>query len=312
MKKHWQIRPWMFIVLILIVVGSLMYTFSGGDYIPLTKNYEQSGSSRATDVMEMAPAAAPAMDGGFGYDESYGGDYDDYEEYEDVDNIDERMIIKSGSLSIVVDDVRASVEEITSYAEEKGGFLVSSNISKYDIELSGYITVRVPSEFFDEIIAYVKEMGELESEYIEGIDITEEYVDLEAKLGNLQATEAQFLEIMKKAVEIEDVLAVQKELSYVRENIESIEGRMKYLSESVDLSSLTVYLSTDPSTLPVIDEEDKWRPFAVFKEALRSLLDTGKGVVNTLIWFGVYLPVAIVLLLIIWLVARHIKKKKKK
>ncbi|MFH1533404.1 MAG: DUF4349 domain-containing protein [Nitrospirota bacterium] len=295
MKKYWQIKPWMFVVLLLILVGSLLYAFGGGNYGGFPESYENSGSTRSME-MEMAIAPAMDMDGDFGdMDESY----------------DERMIIKTGSLSIVVDDVRKSVEDIVNYAEEKGGFLVTSNVNKSGIDMNGYLTVRVPSEFLDDAIAYIKEMGDVEDERIDGQDITEEYVDLEAKLGNLQATEKQFLEIMKTAVRIEDVLAVQKELSSVRGNIESIEGRMKYLKESVDLSSLTVYLSTDPSTLPVINEEDKWKPFAIFKEALRSLLDTGKGVLNALIWLGVYLPVVIVLLLIVWGIKRYLIRKKK-
>jgi len=117
---------------------------------------------------------------------------------------------------------------------------------------------------------------------------------------------------MKKASKIEDVLAVQRELSSVRSEIESMEGRMKYLKESTDLSSLTVYLSTNPSTLPVVDEENKWKPLAVFKEALRSLLDTGKGVVNGLIWFGIYIPVILVIVLIAWGVRKLIRRRKGK
>ncbi len=301
MKKYWQIKPWMLIVLVLVLAVSLSYSFDGGDHFGTT----QSDNSSARNA-EMGFAPSPTMDMAFATEEKA------YDYGEEEMEADERMIIKTGSLSIVVDDVSESVVDIVKYAEEQGGFLVTSNVYKEGIDTNGYLTVRVPSEILDETIQYVKEMGDVESERVDGQDITEEYVDLEAKLNNLEASEKQFLEIMKNAVRIEDVLAVQRELTWVRDDIERTEGRMKYLKESTDLSSLTIYLSTNPSTLPVVDEEDKWKPLAVFKDALRSLLDTSQEVLNSVIWFGVYLPVIIVLLLIIWGIKRYLKRKKKK
>lgn len=300
MKKYWQIKPWYFIVVFLVLAGGLFYVFGDEDYVGFPKYDIESVSVGSPEVSYMQ-----AMDGDFGMNESY-------ESRGDTEEAIERMIIKTGSLSVVVDDVRKSVEEIVNYVEDKGGFLVTSNIDKSGIDLNGYLTVRVPSDLLEDTMAYIKEMGDVESEHVDGRDITEEYVDLESKLGNLQATEAQFLKIMQSAVKVEDVLAVQKELGYVRGNIETIKGRMKYLDESVDLSSITVYLSTDPSNLPIVDSEDKWRPFAVFKDASRSLLGTGKSVLNGLIWFGVYLPIFIVVLLVGWGIKRHLHRKRGK
>ena len=296
MKKYWQVKPWFFIILILVVAGGLLYVFGSKNVQVFPENAPEV---MTTASMGMDYAAEPnriqVMDGS--YDKSI--------------NVSDRMIIKTASLSVVVEDVQKSVEDIVSYIEKKDGFLVTSNLDKSGLSLNGYISVRVPSALLEETMAYIKEMGDVKSEQVDGRDITEEYVDLEAKLGNLKATENQFLEIMKGAVKIEDVLAVQRELSYVRENIDSIEGRMKYLNESVDLSSISVYLATDPSNLPVVDKEDQWKPFAVFKDALRSLLDTGKGIVNGLIWLGVYLPIFIVVLLVAWAVRSYIRRKRK-
>lgn len=308
MKKYWQIRPWMLIVIVLVLAVSIFYAI--GDSNKFSYSQDSSGSTRSMEMIGYAPSAMPAVDMAFDMDEeayyekNYNGD-------DGSDYAEERMIIKTGSLSIVVDDVSKSVNDIISFAEEKGGFLVTSNVDKEGIDVNGYLTVRVPSELLDDTLTYIKEMGDVKSERVDGQDITEEYVDLEAKLKNLEAAEIQFLEIMKKAVRIEDILAVQRELTWVREDIERIEGRMKYLKESVDMSSITVYLSTNPSTLPVVDEEDKWKPLAVLKEALRSLLGTGQEVVNAIIWFAVYLPVLIVVLLILWGIKRLIFRKKK-
>ena len=256
-------------------------------------------------TMEMAAPMDLAMDS----DEGYGSANSKSMAVEEAQST-ERMIIKTGSLSMVVDDVNKAIEEVIDYAEEKGGFLVSSNVNKYGLELQGSVTVRVPAEILDATVDTIKEMGDLESEYISGRDVTEEYTDLDSRLKNLKATEGQFLEIMKKAKEIEDVLAVQKELGNVRGDIEVITGRIKYLKDSVSLSSLSVHLSTDPSMLPVVDKEDKWKPLAVFKSALRSLLGTGQGLLNGVIWLGVYIPVIAVIGLVVWVGRRYFRKKK--
>jgi len=220
----------------------------------------------------------------------------------------ERLIIKTGNISMVVENVRAGIKAISEYAVEKGGFVVSSNIDKIGLSLSGYITFRIPVEIFDQAQEDVKNMGEVTSESMNGQDVTEEYVDLDSQLKNLRATEEQFLEIMKKATEIEDILAVQNQLTIVRGNIEGIEGRMKYLRESASMSTLTIYLSTDPDVLPAWDEEDQWKPWGVVKEAVRSLADMGKGLVNLLIWLVVYIPLWLLILAVVWIVIRVAKR----
>jgi hypothetical protein len=216
----------------------------------------------------------------------------------------DRLIIKTANMSVVVEDVSNAISAITNYAIEKGGFVVTSNVEKYGTVPSGYVTVRIPVADFDASITKVGEFGEVTSKTIQGQDVTEEFVDLDAQLKNLRATENQFLEIMKKATKIEDILAVQRELSNVRGQIDSIEGRMKYLQQSADLSTLTVYLSTDPSNLPIFDESDTWKPWAQVKEAARSLLELGKGLVNFVIWIVVYIPFWFLLGLVVWMVVK--------
>ena len=168
--------------------------------------------------------------------------------------------------------------------------------------------MRIPVASFDEGMDEVKKYGEVTSQRVNGQDVTEEFVDLDAQLGNLRATEKQFLEIMKKATEIEDILAVQREISNVRGNIDRIEGRMKYLRQSADLSTLTVHLSTDPDVLPAWDEEDQWKPWAQVKEAFRSLVDDGQSFINFIIWIVVYIPLWLAIALVSWIIVKVIKR----
>src|SRR3990167_7058950 len=189
----------------------------------------------------------------------------------------DRMIIKTGSLAMVVEDVKAGVAIITQYAEKKGGFVVSSNVNKQGVAPYGEITIRIPSKLFDKGVADLKTMGEVESEQVNGQDVTEEYVDLTSQLKNLRAAEDQFLFIMKQATQINDILAVQRELTNIRGQIERIQGQMKYLEQSAKLSTISAYLSTDPDVLPAVDQQDKWTPWGQVKSAARSLLSVSKG-----------------------------------
>ncbi|MBU0660887.1 DUF4349 domain-containing protein [Patescibacteria group bacterium] len=221
----------------------------------------------------------------------------------------ERLIIKTGELSLVVQDVRLAVDQVISLAEKSGGFVVESTVYEHGLAPYATVRVRVPAKDFDGSISQVTALGSVESESVTGTDVTEEFVDLDAQLGNLRAAESQFLTIMERAVEIEDVLAVQRELTNVRRDIERIEGRMKYLKQSADLSTLTVHLSTDPSMLPVVDNDDSWKPLAIVKDAIRSLRGFGIGLVNFMIWVLVFIPVWVIIALVIWGVVRKVKKK---
>lgn len=222
----------------------------------------------------------------------------------------QRLIIKTGSLSLVVGDVKTAITAIAKYAVEKKGFVVTSNVEKNGLDLAGEITIRIPSAEFDNSLTQVKTFGEVRSEHVDGQDVTEQYVDLDSQLRNLRATESQLLSIMQRAVKIEDVLAVQEQLTSVRAQIEGIQGRMKYLKQSAEMSSLTIYLSTDPSTLPLQDEQNTWKPWSRIKDAARSLLSVGKALVNILIWLVVYIPLWIVIGLVVWGVVKLIKRKK--
>ncbi len=223
----------------------------------------------------------------------------------------DRLIIKSGQFSLVVKDVASTSQSIINYAVAKGGFLVSKNISKSsdNKSYSGTVVVRVPAKEFDNSIGEYKKFGEVKSQSITGQDVTEDYVDTQAQLKNLKAAETQFLEILKKAYTIKDILLVQTELTTVRDKIERLEGYKKYLEQSASLSSVTVYLSTDSEFLPVVGQDNSWKPVKVLKEALRGLLAVGKSLSYGIIWFVVYLPLLALSVLVIWIIYKLLKRR---
>lgn len=224
--------------------------------------------------------------------------------------IPSRMIIKTGWLNLVVKDVLEAIGKISKFVEENGGWVVSSNVSELEKIPSGSITVRVPAEKFNEAMNFFKNLAtRVSNERIQAQDITEEYVDLEARLKNLKATEDQLLELMKRTGTISEILEVQRELTNIREQIEQIKGRIQYLEQSVKMSSITVNLALSEELLPVPPAE-KWRPKYVLLQTWKNVLGFWKGfsyfLIRLIVWAQVWVPALIVILVI-----KKIWKKKK-
>ena len=156
----------------------------------------------------------------------------------------QRMIVRTSNITLVVSDIAAALDKITKLAEDAQGFVVSSNQWKDNGALLGTITIRVPAGAFDNAMSTLRGMAvEVTSENTSAQDVTEEYTDLSSTLKNLQATETQLLEIMKKAVTVEDILAVQAQLTNTQGQIETTKGRMQYLEQTSSTSLISVSLT---------------------------------------------------------------------
>jgi len=155
----------------------------------------------------------------------------------------ERMIVRTAAMSLVVVDVPVALDQITKLAEGFGGYVVSSERSKQEERLFGIITIRVPAEDFVNVMEALRKLAvDVTHEETSSKDVTEEYVDLSAKLHNLEATEEQLLRLMEKAEKVEDILNVQRELSKTRGEIEQTKGRMQYLERTSATSLIRVQL----------------------------------------------------------------------
>jgi len=152
-------------------------------------------------------------------------------------------VIKTAFLTLEVNDVPGSVETLKNLASQKGGYLSSTNIQKnYNNRLSGSVILRVPAAEFENTLTGIKAIGTVKSISTQGQDVTEEYVDLQAQKISYQNQLAQYNEIMKKAVKVEDVITVQQQIDRVQTELNRLEGRLKYLDSRIDLSTITVNL----------------------------------------------------------------------
>lgn len=159
--------------------------------------------------------------------------------------VGERMIVRTGNISLVVADVVDARDEIARMAVRLDGFVVSSWISGEEEEMRGEISIRVPDGRFEPALAELRNLAvRVKSESTNSQDVTEEYIDLSAKLKNLEATEEQYLRLMEKAERVEDILNVQRELSKTRGDIEQIKGRMQYLERTSSMSFITAHLES--------------------------------------------------------------------
>ncbi len=155
----------------------------------------------------------------------------------------DRMIVRTGNISMIVEDVNVAIDRISKIAEQSTGYVVSSNSWRDGERLHGTITIRMPSGDFANVMTAITQLAvEVTSQTTSSQDVTEEYVDLTSRLKNLQATEQQLLQIMAKAEKVDDILSVEKELSNTRSQIEQTNGRMQYLEKTSSMSLIQVNL----------------------------------------------------------------------
>lgn len=230
----------------------------------------------------------------------------------DLPETSQRLIVRTANLSIVVQDTHQALRRISALATQMGGFVVTSQTSKVEQATRGAITIRVPAEKFDEALQQIEALAtDVETRDIRGEDVTEQYVDLQARLRNLEATEAQLQRIMERADKIEDVLNVYRQISETRGQIEQVKGRIQFLEQSAALSSIAVDLIPDELAQPLA--VGGWRPTGTARNALQALVRTLQGLADIAIWLALYvLPILVVLavpVVVIFLIVRRLRRR---
>ena len=197
-----------------------------------------------------------------------------YDEGEGTDSYtDDRQIIKTGSLELVVEDVEESADTISDIAKKYGGIISHLDISGSQTNKKrASITFRVPNDSFELAIDEVKEgVSKVTRESVNTQDVTEQYADLQAQLKNKRAVEKQYLETLKKAWSIQDILNVQERLDRTRGDIERLEGRITYMENQVNMSTVNIYLvsESEAAVLGVV-----WNPLTKIKQAAYNTLES--------------------------------------
>jgi len=203
---------------------------------------------------------------------------------------EERMIVRNGDMSLVVEDVTDARNEIAQLAVRLGGWVVSSQISGEEEEMRGWISIRVPDETFDQALTELRGLAvRVTSESTSSQDITEEYVDLQSRLKNAEATESQYLALLEKAVTVEDALKVYGALTQIRYEIEQIKGRMQYLERISAMSLISIDLRPVATAAPLV--RPGWSAREIAKSAIRGLTSFGQGLGTAAIGAAIFSPI---------------------
>ncbi len=205
-------------------------------------------------------------------------------------DLSEKKVIKNANLVLVVKKIEQAISTIKNIADSSGGFVESSSVYETgDDKKGGSVVVRVPEDAFDASLGEIKDLAvKVSREDVNTRDVTEQFVDMEARLKNMTAEEGQYLGIMKRAVKIEDVLNVAKRLSDVRGRIERLEGQLNYLSRQVDMSTIRINLTAeaDVEVFGIV-----WSPISVIKQGVRDMLQSVVDFINAIIAFMFKLPI---------------------
>ena len=161
----------------------------------------------------------------------------------------QRIIVRTVDMRLVVDDVAGSVDDIAALARNAGGWVVSSDRSA---KHRGATSVRVPADKLDAFVLSLRNLAvEVDSESSTSKDVTDEYVDNKSRLTSLQATEQALIGLLDRAETVEEALEVQRELSKLQAEIESRQGRIKFLEETAAFSLVNVGLRLAPQDMAV-------------------------------------------------------------
>ena len=240
----------------------------------------------------------------------------DTEQVEETTAALDRKIIRNADLTMEVASTTDTQQKIVSIAEAHGGFVVTSEAKQKDTQepaqrtLDIKLVVRIPENQFgvalDQIRALANNLPEAK---IMGQDVTEEFIDLEARIKTQKALETQFLQIMKQANKIADALEVQRQIAEVRAEIEKLEGRKHFLENRSSLSTITINLIT-PKPMVVV-------PTTGFRhsvsDAISDSIDIGSAIVLFFVRFAiVMIPIGLLVLLPSGLVLRYFMRRAKR
>ena len=217
------------------------------------------------------PAIAPSPDWGFSEEKSLDASYAGTSTQNEGESSTTQKFISTAHLELDTPDVAGVARECEAVAVSHGGFASSSSISTDTTgKVYGTVVLRVPAVSFRAAMDALEALGEVKRSSVDISEVTEEYVDLSARLEALGHQKEQYLRIMEKAETVEDILRVQTEIERVQVEIERITGRLRYLDNRIDLATITISLRE-----PVVVGATGGHDFtAVFNEAIEALLFT--------------------------------------
>lgn len=158
-----------------------------------------------------------------------------------------RQVVKTADLEIISSEPRDGLHKAIKMAKQMGGFTLDSHQDERRLR----VTLRIPARHFEQALRRLAKLGKVDRRTISGKDVTVEYVDLSMRLKNAQRMRQRYLELIQRAENVHQVLAVQKELERVTATIESLKGRISVIESQVSMSTIRLTLKTPTEPGPV-------------------------------------------------------------
>ncbi len=193
-----------------------------------------------------------------------------------------RKLIRTGLMTVVVEDYEPFHSSLDQRVKELGGFVADASLSHYAGNVSwATLTIRIPADHFEDLVGWAESEVEVQALDIGTQDVTEEWVDVRSRIDNGKRTEARLLELLDdRTADLEDVLAVEREIARVRQEIEHAEGRMRVLADQVALATLTLSVSVRNPYEPAVDPPGFGQLIAdTFHGSINAMVTVGKALV---------------------------------
>ena len=221
----------------------------------------------------------------------------------------DRMIIKTGTMNLETEKYDESINQITDYVKKAGGFITNSSSQvNASGKKQGAITIRITSDKYDMMIKDMSNFGKVLNSQINGNDVTSEYIDLQARMTTQAELEKRLLSLLnEKTAKLVDVVEVEEKLSSVRQNIEQSQGRMKYLKNQSDFSTLTVSVYEPSLMITSSGGGFFYEIERGFSKGLKGFTEVLSGMIT---FFIALMPVVILILILTYIAVLIYKKSK--
>jgi hypothetical protein len=235
--------------------------------------------------------------------------------FTDVGN---RLVIKDAELELLIGDTDKAINQVTKVASDYGGYIIGSRTWYSDEYKHASLKLGIPAANFEEALTELRRLGlRVLQETASGQDVTAEYVDLESKLTNLEATAVRVRNFLDSAQNLDEVLRINQELSDLEAQIEQVRGQMRFYEGRAAFSTVTVILTPErpepePTPTPTPAPAPIWDPSATFDQASTVLVNGTQKMVDALIWVVVLVgPIAIVIAFVVWIIRRGMRLGKR-
>lgn len=298
--KHTHI--WVFIV-------TLFFASCGGASDSMNENYTESAVYSKREYAEQATFASEELSEDAMVKTNENVNSPENEQLETNNTpVSKKKIIKDGNMSIEVDDIKRSKTFIDSLVKANQAYYALEDLQNNDYSTTYNLTIRIPAQNFETFVAGVESgQGKIEGKSINARDVTEQFYDLQSRLNSKKAYLARYTELLKKANSIRDILEIEEKIRAIQEEIESVEGKLKLLSDLVSFSTLNLVVT--------YKKDYKYEPTKRkgFFEKLKQSMSNGWYALQDFIVavLGAW-PFWIILAGIIWLVRKWIISRRER